>query len=227
MITAIAVDDEPIALSIVENFCQRIPGIRYLGGFTNPFEAWAKLQKENIELIFLDIKMPSINGIEWAKSIPNPPVIIFTTAYSEHAVESFDVEPIDYLLKPFSFERFQKAVDKAENLLQLKSKDKNTVLFIKSGQDHIKVNTADILFIQSAGNYVQFVLRSRKIISRSTLRDVESNLPTGQFTRVHRSYIISIAAVSGFDRQFVYIGDSQIPVGADYLSNLSNILGIE
>lgn len=219
----IAIDDESIALSIVENFSRRIPFLNYQGSFNNPFEAWAKIQKDSIDLLFLDIKMPDINGIEWAKSLPITPLIIFTTAYSEHAVDSFEVQPVDYLLKPFSFERFQKAATKAHDLFLLKSRDQKPDILIKTGLEHLKINTSEILFVQSAGNYVQFVLRTRKVTSRLTLREVETILPSEHFARIHRSYIISITAISRFDRQSVYIDDIQIPIGADYAANFTQL----
>jgi two-component system, LytTR family, response regulator len=219
----IAIDDESIALSIIENFCSRIPFLSYQGGYISPYEAWARIQKESIDLIFLDIKMPDINGIEWARSLSNSPLIIFSTAYSEHALESFEVQPVDYLLKPYSFERFQRAVTKAHELFQLKLRDQKPDILIKSGNEHLKINTAEILFIQSAGNYVQFVLKTKKVTSRLTLLETEKILPVGQFTRIHRSYIVSISAISGFDRQSVFIDEKQIPVGPEYASNLSHL----
>src|SRR6187551_197001 len=162
MLAAIAIDDEPIALDIVKSLAEKIPFLAMKAFFTNAFEAADFLHKEKIDLIFLDIKMPDISGIDFLKSIPNPPMVIFTTAYSEHAVQSFELDAIDYLLKPFSLTRFLKACNKAQEQFELRQQNGNigatSSLFIKSGYGQVRVELDEILYAESNGNYMQFVL---------------------------------------------------------------------
>src|SRR6266498_361646 len=172
MLATIAIDDEPIALDVVKNLAAKIPFLSMKGFFTNAFEASDFLHKEKIDLIFLDIKMPDISGIDFLKSISNPPMVIFTTAYSEHAVQSFELDAIDYLLKPFSQSRFLKACNKAYEQFELR-KNINTSssasIFIKTGYQQIRIELDNILYAESSGNYMQFVLAKNKIISRLTM----------------------------------------------------------
>src|SRR5476651_1078782 len=159
MLKAIDIDDEPIALEVIKSLAEHVVFVEVEACFTNSFKAMEHLQKHQTDLIFLDIKMPNISGIDFLRSIPNPPMVIFTTAYSEHAVQSFELDAIDYLLKPFSLPRFLKACNKAYELHQLKSSGNTSdTLFIKSGYEQLRVALADILYAESVGNYVQFVL---------------------------------------------------------------------
>src|SRR5579864_8245382 len=164
MLSAIAIDDEPIALDVIKNLSSKISFIEVKRFFTDAFEAMDYLQIEKVDLIFLDIKMPDISGIEFLKSIPNPSMVIFTTAYSEHAVQSFELDVIDYLLKPFSHSRFLKACNRAAEHFRLKNGE--APLFIKSGTENIRLEPEDLLYVESRGNYMQFVLRDKMITSR-------------------------------------------------------------
>src|SRR6266496_3879731 len=172
MLKAIAIDDEPIALEVIKNLSLKISFVELKGFFTDAFEAVGFLRKEKIDLIFLDIKMPDISGIDFLKSIPNPPMVIFTTAYSEHAVQSFELDAIDYLLNPFSQSRFLKACNKAYEQFELRKNINNpsvpVSVFIKSGYEQVRVELDDILYAESNGNYMQFVLTDKKITSRLT-----------------------------------------------------------
>ena len=196
MLKAIAIDDEPIALEVVKTLSSKISFIELVSTFTNAFIAIDFLQKEKVDLIFLDIKMPDISGIDFLKSLFNPPMVIFTTAYSEHAVQSFELDAIDYLLKPFSLSRFLKACNKANEQFLLRNKiaeplPESTAIFIKSGYELIKIEPENILYVESSGNYMQFVLTDRKIASRLTMSEAEALLSSSTFIRVHRSYIVS------------------------------------
>lgn len=221
MIHAIAIDDEPFALEVIKSLSEKVPFLKMEAYFTDAFQALEYLRSRPVDLVFLDIKMPDITGIEWLKSLPDPPMIIFTTAYSEHAVESFELNALDYLLKPFSLARFLKAANKAEEMKSMKSyKTENNspqFLFVKSGTEQIKVILSEILYVQSAGNYVQFIDKNKKITTRLTMGEVEELLPLPQFTRVHRSYIIADHAVRKIDKNFIYVADEQIPIGTAYL----------
>ncbi len=228
MLAAIAIDDEPIALEVIKNLSAKITFIDLKACFTNAFEALDFLRSEKIELIFLDIKMPDISGIDFLRSIPNPPMVIFTTAYSEHAVQSFELDAIDYLLKPFSLSRFLKACNKAHEQYELKNKNNAglppTSVFIKSGYEQIRVELGEILYAESNGNYMQFVLRDKKIMSRLTISEAEALLPAGMFIRIHRSYIVSKKHINKIEKNNVYINDIEIPVGASYTNEVMKIL---
>lgn len=217
--TAIAIDDEPIALEVIKSHASKVPFIDLKASFTNAFEALAYLQQQTVDLLFLDIKMPDISGIEFFKSLTQPPMVIFTTAYSEHAVEGFEVSAVDYLLKPFSLSRFLKACTKANDLLTLKSGITKQAdhIFLKEGYEQVKIMFDDILYIEAAGNYLNIFLNSlRKIMTRSTINDLSLLLPENDFTRVHRSYIVANNKVTRYNRQSVFIDSSEIPVGNSY-----------
>lgn len=217
---AIAIDDEPLALEVIKSHASRVPLIALKAVFTNAFEALTYLQKNKIDLLFLDIKMPDISGLEFYKSLTNPPMVIFTTAYSEHAVEGFEVDAVDYLLKPFSLARFLKACTKANELLSLKNGNgQNTdYLFLKDGTEQVKVLFDDILYVEAAGNYLNFYLTNKnKILTRCTIGDIEMQLPATLFTRVHRSYIVAYNKVERYNKQCLFIGSSAIPIGQTYL----------
>jgi DNA-binding LytR/AlgR family response regulator len=229
MLKAIAIDDEPIALEVIKNLSARIPFIELAACFTNAYEAAEFLRKEKADLLFLDIKMPDISGIDFLKSLPSPPMVVFTTAYSEHAVQSFELDALDYLLKPFSQARFLKACNKAYELYELKMSSQGLIpapghIFIKSGYGQIRLDLGDILYVQSTGNYMQFVLTGEKILSRLTMNEVEELLPAAAFIRIHRSYIVAKAKVSRIEKGMVWIKEKELPVGAGYAPEVGKIL---
>ncbi len=227
MLAAMAIDDEPIALDVIKNLAAKIPFLNMKSFFTNAFEAADFLHKEKIDLIFLDIKMPDISGIDFLKSIPNPPMVIFTTAYSEHAVQSFELDAIDYLLKPFSLTRFLKACNKAQEQYELKKNNSKvssfTSVFIKSGYGQERVELNDILYAESSGNYMQFVLADKKITSRLTMSETITLLPAASFMRVHRSYIVSKKHITKIEKNSVWIQQTELPVGASYANEIAKI----
>jgi DNA-binding LytR/AlgR family response regulator len=225
MLKAIAIDDEPIALEVIKNLAADVVFIELAACFTNAFKAMEYLQKNKVDLIFLDIKMPNISGIDFVKTIPNPPMVIFTTAYSEHAVQSFELDAIDYLLKPFSMPRFLKACNKASEQYELRKNNAQVSpaapsVFIKSGYEQVRVELDDILYAESTGNYVQFVLTGKNIVSRLTMTEAEALLPASHFIRIHRSFIVQAKRVSKFDKRTVWVGEKEIPVGAAYSDGL-------
>ncbi|CAL1517044.1 LytTR family DNA-binding domain-containing protein [Chitinophaga sp. MM2321] len=230
-LTAIAIDDEPVALAVIKNHAAMVPFLDIKGFFTNAFEAMDFLSKEKVDLLFLDIKMPDISGLDFLSSLPQPPMTIFTTAYSEHAVKSFELDAIDYLLKPFSLIRFIKACNKAHSLWQLKqqgvptpAKDIPPYIFLKSGYEQYKIILEDILYLESAGNYVNFVLKDRRLISRLSMQEAVDLLPALLFTRVHRSYIVANNKIERADRNALYIKNIPIPIGAAYGPAIEKIL---
>lgn len=233
-LTAIAIDDEPVALAVIKNHAAMVPFLEMKGFFTNAFDAIDFLSKEKVDLLFLDIKMPDISGLDFLSSLPSPPMTVFTTAYSEHAVKSFELDAIDYLLKPFSLIRFMKACNKANSLLQLKqqngtpatAKEQPDYIFVKSGYEQFRIVLEDILYLESAGNYVNFILTDRKLISRLSMQEAVDLLPMGAFTRVHRSYIVANNKIERADRNSLYIKNIPIPIGAAYAPAIERIFNL-
>ncbi|MBS1663482.1 MAG: response regulator transcription factor [Bacteroidetes bacterium] len=243
MLRAIAIDDEPMALEVIRSLSAKIPFIQLSATFTNAFEALEYLRKEKPELIFLDIKMPDISGIEFLTTLSDPPMVIFTTAYSEHAVQSFELDAIDYLLKPFSQARFLKACHKANEQYELRhplfrqqrqsppsqqshsSAAPPSDIFIKSGYGQVRITLTDILYVQSMGNYMQFVLPEEKILSRLTMQEAEALLPAPAFVRIHRSYLVASSKVNRIERDSIWVGEKELPIGAGYAREIARITG--
>lgn len=228
MLRAIAIDDEPIALEVVKNFSEKLIFLELLQCFTNAFEAMDFLQKNEIDLIFLDIKMPDISGLDFLKSISNPPMIVFTTAYSEHAVQSFELNAVDYLLKPFSLSRFIMSCNRANEQFELRKKAKanqvvDSAIFIKSGYELIKIELDDILYVEGTGNYVKYVLKEQNIVTRLTMKETEEILPALDFMRVHRSYIVGKKHISKIKKSDIWIGTIEIPIGEAYKNEIEKL----
>lgn len=225
---AIAIDDEPIALDIIKSHASKLPILTLAETFTNAFEAMHYLQLHPVDLIFLDIKMPDINGIDFLQVLSNSPMIIFTTAYSEHAVKSFELDAIDYLLKPFSLPRFIKACNKASELYTLRLKaagdPAQEFLFIKDSYEQIKVQLEDILFIEAAGNYTKIKLRDQSMLStRMTINEMLKLLPPKRFVRTHRAFIVALNKVNKYDRSQIWLEGHVIPIGNTYAQCLHEI----
>jgi DNA-binding LytR/AlgR family response regulator len=230
MLKAIVIDDEPLALEVIKGLTDKVTFVELAGYFTNSFQAMEFLQANKVDLLFLDIKMPDISGIEFLKSIPDPPMVIFTTAYSEHAVEGFELDAIDYLLKPFSLTRFLKACNKAYEHYELKRNKNNNSssglshVFIKSGYEQIRVELDGIRYAEGSGNYVMLVLEKQKITSRLTMSETEALLPATDFIRVHRSYIVSKKHIQKIDKRTIWIHQTEIPIGSAYASEIEKII---
>lgn len=225
MIRALALDDEPPALQLIADFCTRIEGIELLRGCTRPAELLDLLQRESVDLLFLDINMPSVNGLSFYKALPQKIPVIFTTAYSEYAVESYEVNAVDYLLKPFSFARFQQAVEKVQALLppQAAELPESSVLepqhlTLRVEYSLVKVNFSDILYIEALDNYLKVHLRNQnRLVTRMTIKSILEKLPEKQFIRVHRSFIVPLAQVEGLRNRVIMLkGEQNIPLGRNY-----------
>jgi DNA-binding LytR/AlgR family response regulator len=222
---AIAIDDEPIALEISRSHASKVPFLELKAVFTDAFKALEYLQKESIDLIFLDIKMPDISGIDFYNSLNKKPLLIFTTAYTEHAVTSFDMDAIDYLLKPFSLARFIKGCNKAFELYNFRNETETSDhLFIKTGYEQLKVFYEDILFLEATGNYVTFALKDKNVLSRSTFAEAINLLPPDKFVRVHRSYLVAISKIDKVERHQIIIKNIKIPVSEAYSQDLHTAL---
>lgn len=222
---AIAIDDEPIALNIIKSHAAKVPFLDLKATFTNAFEALEYLQREQIDLLFLDIKMPDISGIEFFNSLRQKPLLIFTTAYQEHAAQSFEMDAVDYLLKPFSLARFIKGCNKAYELYSFRNVAVVADhLYVKTGSEQMKVYYDDILYLEATGNYVTFYLNDRKLLSRSTVTEAMNLLPPDKFTRVHRSFIVNASKIDKLEKYQVTIGKVVIPVSGLYAAELSALL---
>lgn len=225
MITAIAIDDEPIALDIVTSHAAKVPFLGLQATYTNAFEAMDYLQHHPVDLLFLDIKMPDISGIEFFRSLRKKPMVIFTTGYSEHAVTGFELDAIDYLLKPFSFERFLTACNRAQEWRQLRSTpdEKPSYIFVKTGYDQVRVDFDDIAYLEATGNYVNFVLGDQQVLSRMTISECEELLPVGRFIRIHRSFIAAIDKVKKIERHQLTVNDNILPIGSSYADTIKQL----
>jgi DNA-binding LytR/AlgR family response regulator len=229
MISCIAIDDEPLALDLISNYCTQIDFLDLKKTFTRPSEAALYLGKFPVDLLFLDIQMPDISGIDFYKSLKKDVVVIFTTAYSEYAVEGFSLNAVDYLLKPIRFERFEKAVSKTKEYLDyLNNRNSATdkFLFVRSGYELVKIAFSEILYIQGLDNYVRIItLHNKPVTSRVSMKEICEKLPREMFARVHRSYIINLQQLSSYRNRKVQIGDISIPVGLSFEADVKRIFG--
>jgi DNA-binding LytR/AlgR family response regulator len=227
MIKAIAVDDEPLAINVIRSFCERTDLVELQATFTSTKEALAYLQSNTVDLLFLDIQMPGMSGIDFYKSVPQQTMVIFTTAYSQYAVEGFNLSAIDYLLKPFEYQRFLQAVEKAKEYHDYKySAIAQPYLFIKADYSVLKIALNDILYIEGLDNYLKIHLHHAKpIVARMSMKGMTEKLPEKDFIRVHRSYIVSVNKVASLRNKVLYLGNVEIPVGINYIDSVNEVFG--
>ena len=229
IINCIAIDDDLSALRLIREYCAKIHFLNLAGTFSNPFEALQTINNNQVDLIFLDIVMPQITGPEFLKTLYNPPMVIFTTAFREYAAEGFESDAVDFLVKPVTFERFSKAVNKASQLIKMKtpseiqSEDSPGVLhgflMVKVEYTTIRVNLSDILYIEGLKDYVKIYAEGRLILTKTTMKNIIEKLPTGSFFRVHKSYIISVDKIDMIENSRIVIGNQRIPIGESYRSS--------
>lgn len=230
MITCIAVDDEPMGLDVIERYCTKSDLVELKAVFREPVKAIGYLGREKIDLVFLDINMPDISGMQLVQTLSPKPMIIFTTAYSHYAVESYSLNAIDYLLKPITFERFLAAVNKAITALPTlyipsKQGDDESI-FIKSGPQTYQVKVKDILYFEKDGNYITVHLKDRNILIRENMGDVFDLVPASDFIRVHKSFVVAIKHITMIEVHQVTVNNETIPVGSTYRELLRARLGI-
>lgn len=235
-IKAIIIDDEPLARDIIKEYARKIPSLTISGECGDAICAHRIIQNEHVDLLFLDINMPKLTGIEFLRTLKNPPLVIFTTAYSEYALDGFELNVIDYLKKPFSFERFCKAYFRAEELLLLKQtaskpeliEKQNDFLFVKSDKKTIKVKIADICYIEGLGDYIKLYMNDKKLVTNLSMKKIENLLPSNQFYRIHKSFIISLDKIEAIEGNMVKISNAKIPIGnlyrQDFLLLIKNFL---
>ena len=220
--SCLIVDDEQLARQLLEEFVSKVPTLELKGMCKNPLEAMEILRSENIDILFLDIQMPELTGVEFVKTLQQKPAIIFTTAYSEYALEGYQLDVIDYLVKPFPLDRFIKAVNKATDFIDLHRKAQNVhkddTDFVLLHADHkiYKVHLNEIQYIEGLKEYVSYFTKEKRIIVLQSLKSIEASLPSDKFIRVHRSYIVPINKIKTLDGNQVQIGDKLIPIGRSY-----------
>lgn len=241
-INCLIVDDEPLAIDVLYSYTQRVDGLEVVGKCNNAIQAFDFVQKGGIDLLFLDIQMPKLSGLEFLDTLKNPPKVIFTTAYRDYAIEAFEVDAVDYLLKPVSFSRFLKAVSKAHMLMQptqallpgLAMHMEEQVhlhsmefIYVKSDKKTVKVFLKDILYIESLKDYVIIHTPSKRIVTKQKISYLEQKLPEEHFLRIHRSFIISVDQIEAFSPTSIDINGQELPIGRSYKSEVNKVLGIQ
>lgn len=226
-IKCLAVDDEPLALRVIESHTEKLHNVELVAKCSNAIEAFEILKNKQIDLIFLDIQMPELTGIEFLKSLSNPPLVIFTTAYRNYAIEAFDLDVLDYLLKPVSFDRFLKAINKFYNRrdekatetpknLSVDQRPEKDHLFIKKNKTMVKVPFEDILYVESLKDYIKIHTRDEVHFIKHQISVLEAGLPENEFLRVHKSYLVPIRKVTTISPNSIGIGEEKIPIGRNY-----------
>jgi DNA-binding LytR/AlgR family response regulator len=233
-IRCLIVDDEPLAQRVIERYAEDLPFLEIVHQCENAMDALELLKSNEIDLIFLDINMPKLTGIEFLRTLKHSPLVIITTAYAEYAIQGYELNVLDYLMKPFSFERFVKAVQKARELIEGREhagveishqqSNEGDFIFIKSSKKTFRVNFTDILYIEALGDYVKIFTTDKMIVSYHSMKNLEKVLPPKNFPRVHKSYIISISKVDIIEGNQIKIRDRWIPIGTNYKTEFEKLI---
>jgi DNA-binding LytR/AlgR family response regulator len=231
MINCIAVDDEKLVLDLLVDNIRQVPFLHLVGRCKNAMEAAEIIHSQPIDLIFLDIQMPGLNGLQFVANLKNPPMIIFVTAYKEYALEGFNLDAIDYLLKPVSFERFFKACTKAQELYNLKQKpakkeEQPGYFFVYVEYNQVKITIADIMYIEAMKDYIKIFVRNttKPIITKMTMKAIEEKMTDYDFIRIHKSFLVAANAVTAIKRDILCIGTIELPISETFKPNLSALL---
>ncbi len=229
----IIVDDEHYAHDVIKGYCEQLGHLQFVKSCYDAIEALQVLKSEEVDLIFLDLNMPKISGFDFLKTLSNPPKVIVTTAYKEFALEGYELDITDYLLKPISFERFIKAINKLDNadanklhtrLVLSNDKEAENRVFLRSNKSYIQVDLSSILFIESSGNYCKVVTSDSEIVIRDKLSNVINTLPSDNFFQVHKSFIVSKSQISSIEGNRIYIRNFEVPIGKFFKSNVNRII---
>ncbi len=248
----IAIDDEPFALELIADDIRKIPFLELMGQFNNPLDAYDLIRRGQVDLIFLDIQMPTLTGLQFLRTLTNPPMVVLTTAYEEYALDGYTFDVVDYLLKPIPFERFLKAVSKAYDLFLLRQgratqgvaepvddapaepveavpSPEQTFFFVFSEYQEIRIFYNDVLYVEGLKDYVKIYTtqQTRPILSRLTLKAIEAKLPEKLFCRVHKSFIVALPKITAFQRTRLFIGNQEIPVGSSYVDEFERQYGVQ
>lgn len=233
MIRCLVVDDEPLALDILTDYIDKVPFLKLVAATTSAFEALAIAQKDEIDLIFLDVQMPELTGIQFLKILNGKCNVILTTAYSQYALDGYELDVADYLLKPIAFDRFYKSVLKVQNTLQQVSPQApvkiidntiNSFIFVKTEHRIQKIYLDDILYIEGLKDYISIFTKTERVITLQHMKKMEESLPAGRFIRVHKSYIVSIDKIESIERSRIQICDKIIPIGDTYRDNFFKVI---
>jgi DNA-binding LytR/AlgR family response regulator len=228
-IKCLIIDDEPLAINVLEEYISRLDAVELVGSCRDAIEAINFLQRKWVDLLFLDIHMPEVMGTDLVRSLKNPPYIIFTTAHKEFALEGFELDAVDYLLKPISFERFLKAIGKVINTMPargtaLATETEEEFICFRSERKMMRVAYDDILYIESIKDYIKVVTTAKTIITKQSISSLEDNLPKSIFIRIHRSYIVAIAKINAYSSETVEIGRQELPVSRLYRMEVERIM---
>jgi DNA-binding LytR/AlgR family response regulator len=231
----IIIDDEPLAIKLIKTHLSKIESFEVAGEFTNALRAIEILKREKIDLMFLDINMPEVTGIEFLKSIPDPPYVIITTAYREYAIEGYDLDVVDFLLKPISFERFLKAINRYCNRVRMTPKvngnssdsSEPRQVYLQDGKNIYKIPYDDLLYIEGYGEYVKVVTTGKTYLVRDSLSEFEQKLSADHFLRIHKSYIVNLFKITGFSSVHVMLKSNELPIGRIYREKVVGILKSE
>ncbi|WP_420571581.1 LytR/AlgR family response regulator transcription factor [Kordia sp.] len=225
-LNCIIIDDEPSSQKVLKVFIEKIPSLHLISICNNATDALETLRNHsNIDLLFLDINMPNISGLSFYKSLKNPPAVIFTTAYAEYAIDGFEVNAVDYLLKPFSFDRFLTSVNKAFDTLKTpENTTENEVIYVKENKTLHKIVLQDILYIEALGDYVKIHLENKSVITNSTFTNMLEQLPATQFVRTHKSFAIHLKKLNSVSGNQIIINNAKIPIGQTYKASFMKLL---
>ncbi|RYC50525.1 LytR/AlgR family response regulator transcription factor [Flagellimonas olearia] len=238
----IIIDDEPLAIDLLMEYCQKLDFVELEGTFTNPLEAISIIKEKKVDLIFCDIEMPQINGIDFISSLDNTPMFIFTTAYSQYAVEGFNLNAIDYLVKPIPYNRFIKAISRAKEVMGYKrpvepqnvfpshgeGTKSSEYIFVKAEYESVKINLNDLQYIQGLKDYLKIHVQgtNKAILTLMSFKEIMEKLPAHQFLRVHKSFVVNISCIKTVQRNRIVINDVRIPIGESYKANFFDILNL-
>ena len=228
MIHCIAIDDEPLALELISEYCSKISFLKLGKIFTNTDEARIWLQENKVDLLFLDIQMPDINGMQFYKSLTQKPPVIFTTAYKDFAAEGFTVDAVDYLLKPFKYDRFLKACYKANEYLEFLSTQEMQLnsIFVKVNYEIMKINLKEIELIEALDDYIKIYIKPNPVLTLMTLKSIQEKLPPRDFVRVHRSFIVPLGRIEKFSKTKLWTAGKEIPIGSSYSQVYDQLLAL-
>lgn len=233
-INCLIIDDEPLAQRVLEKYIQGIPVLELVDKCNNALDAIEILKEKKIDLIFLDINMPKLSGLEFLRILKNPPLIIITTAYAEFAIQGFELDVVDYLMKPFGMERFLKAIQKVQDILKSKEHpsssnavaeaNEDQYIFVKSSKKTFRLNLNDILYIEALGDYVKIYTTERMIISYHSMKNLENLLSPRQFPRIHKSFIVSLSKIELIEGNQVKMRDRYIPIGTNFKAEFEKLI---
>ncbi|MGS2762212.1 LytR/AlgR family response regulator transcription factor [Sinomicrobium sp. M5D2P9] len=240
----VIIDDEPLAIDVLKDYCEKIQFMEVVGTYTNALDAIAVIKEREVDLIFSDIEMPQISGIDFIHSMDNKPLFIFTTAYSQYAIEGFELNAVDYLVKPIPYHRFVKAVVRAKELMSFKEKDKNMrphispscgtpegqtgYIFVKADYENVKLDINDIVYIQGLKDYLKIHMNgvNKPVLTLLSFKDFLEKVPEGQFLRIHKSFVVNISYIRSVQKNKVIINDNRIPIGESYKAEFMERLGL-